>query len=114
MDTHVTLKDIARIAGVSPATVSLALAGDPRVNVKTKQAVEDVARRLKYVPNEIGRSLRAKKSDTVALIFPNTPHNAFTHPYFVQSARGHYRGTGGERDASDRLGFSEGRDRFLR
>ncbi|WP_019533365.1 LacI family DNA-binding transcriptional regulator [Paenibacillus ginsengihumi] len=85
---HITLKDIARIAGVSTATASLALSGDPRVNVKTRQTVEEVARRLQYVPNEIGRSLRAKKTETIALIFPNTPHNAFTHPYFVQLLEG--------------------------
>lgn len=85
---NVTLKDIARIAGVSPATASLALAGDSRVNIKTKRAIEEVAQRLKYVPNEIGRSLRAKKSETIALIFPNTPHNAFSHPYFVQLLEG--------------------------
>lgn len=85
---NITLKDIARVAGVSTATASLALAGDSRVNIKTKQLVEDVAQRLKYVPNEIGRSLRAKKAETIALIFPNTPHNAFTHPYFVSLLEG--------------------------
>jgi len=85
---YVTLKDIAKIAGVSTATASLALSGDPRVNVKTRKTVEEVARRLKYVPNEIGRSLRVKKAETVALIFPNTPHNAFSHPYFVQLLEG--------------------------
>lgn len=85
---YVTLKDIARIAGVSTATASLALSGDPRVNVKTRKTVEEVARRLKYVPNEIGRSLRVKKAETIALIFPNTPHNAFSHPYFVQLLEG--------------------------
>ncbi|MBB6637635.1 LacI family DNA-binding transcriptional regulator [Cohnella thailandensis] len=85
---HVTLKDIARIAGVSTATASLALSGDSRVNVKTRRAVEEVAKRLKYVPNEIGRSLRAKKAETIALIFPNTTHFAFSHPYFVQLLEG--------------------------
>lgn len=85
---HITLKDIARVAGVSTATASLALSGDPRVNIKTKKSVEEVARRLKYVPNEIGRSLRARKAETIALIFPNTPHNAFSHPYFVQLLEG--------------------------
>ncbi|MBU5444749.1 LacI family DNA-binding transcriptional regulator [Paenibacillus sp. MSJ-34] len=83
-----TLKDLAKIVGVSPATASLALAGDPRVNVKTRQMVEEAARRLNYVPNEIGRSLRAKKAETIALIFPNTPHNAFSHPYFVELLEG--------------------------
>ncbi|THF72877.1 LacI family DNA-binding transcriptional regulator [Cohnella fermenti] len=85
---HVTLKDIARVAGVSTATASLALAGDPRVNVKTKRLVEEVAKRLNYVPNEIGRSLRAKKAETIAFIFPNSPHFAFTHPYFSQLLEG--------------------------
>jgi DNA-binding LacI/PurR family transcriptional regulator len=85
---YVTLKDIARIAGVSTATASLALSGDPRVNVNTRRTVEEIARRLKYVPNEIGRSLRVKKAETIALIFPNTPHNAFSHPYFVQLLEG--------------------------
>lgn len=85
---NVTLKDIARVAGVSTATASLALSGDPRVNVKTRRAVEEVAKRLNYVPNEIGRSLRAKKAETIAFIFPNTPHFAFSHPYFSQLLEG--------------------------
>lgn len=85
---NITLKDIARLAGVSTATVSLALAGDPRVNLKTRKRVEDIAASLNYVPNEIGRSLRAKRAETVALIFPNTPHNAFGHPYFVELLEG--------------------------
>lgn len=85
---NVTLKDIAKVAGVSPATASLALTGDPRVNAKTQQTVKEVAKRLHYVPNEIGRSLRAKKAETIALIFPTTPGNAFTHPYFVHLLQG--------------------------
>lgn len=85
---YVTLKDIAKIVGVSTATVSLALSGDPRVNIKTRRKVEEAARRLNYVPNEIGRSLRVKKTETIALVFPHTPHDAFTHPYFVQLLEG--------------------------
>ncbi|QMV42641.1 LacI family DNA-binding transcriptional regulator [Cohnella cholangitidis] len=85
---HVTLKDIAKIAGVSSATASLALADDPRVNIKTKRHVLEIAARLHYTPNEIGRSLRAKKADTVALVFPNTPHTAFTHPFFSELLEG--------------------------
>jgi len=85
---YVTIKDIAKISGVSVATVSLALAGDKRVNKHTREKVESVARDLNYVPNEIGRSLQAKKVDTIALIFPNTPHNAFSHPYFVDLLAG--------------------------
>lgn len=85
---YVTIKDIAKISGVSTATVSLALAGDKRVKEETKLKIESVARDLNYVPNEIGRSLQSKKVDTIALIFPNTPHNAFSHPYFIQLLEG--------------------------
>jgi DNA-binding LacI/PurR family transcriptional regulator len=85
---YITLKDIAKIAGVSISTASLALSGDSRVRENTRRKIEEVAKRFKYVPNEIGRSLRAKKAETIALIFPNTPHNAFTHPYFVQLLEG--------------------------
>lgn len=49
MSTKVTLDDIAKTVGVSPATVSLALAGKGRVSEQTREAVANVARRLGYV-----------------------------------------------------------------
>jgi DNA-binding LacI/PurR family transcriptional regulator len=84
----VTIKDVANLANVSTATVSLALSGDPRVNVKTKKLVEEAAMKLNYIPNEIGRSLRAKKTETISFIIPNTSHHVFTHPYFAQLLEG--------------------------
>ncbi|HEY0829349.1 MAG TPA: LacI family DNA-binding transcriptional regulator [Bacilli bacterium] len=78
----ITMKDVARMAGVSSATVSLALSGDLRVNEKTRRNVEKVAEKLNYIPNEIGRSLRSRKTETIALIIPNTSHHVFSHPYF--------------------------------
>ncbi|KIL38431.1 hypothetical protein SD70_26310 [Gordoniibacillus kamchatkensis] len=85
---NVTIKDVAKIAGVSPATVSLALSGDARVNEKTRRLVEEAAQRLNYIPNEIGRSLRAKSTETIAFIIPNTSHHVFSHPYFSQLLEG--------------------------
>ncbi len=85
---NVTIKDVANLAGFSTATVSLALSGDPRVNVKTKKLVEDAAVKLNYIPNEIGRSLRARKTETIAFIIPNTSHHVFKHPYFSQLLEG--------------------------
>jgi DNA-binding LacI/PurR family transcriptional regulator len=84
----VTIKDVANLANVSTATVSLALSGDSRVNVKTKKLVEEAAMKLNYIPNEIGRSLRAKKTETISFIIPNTSHHVFTHPYFAQLLEG--------------------------
>jgi DNA-binding LacI/PurR family transcriptional regulator len=84
----VTIKDVASLAKVSTATVSLALSGDTRVNVKTRKLVEEAAMKLNYIPNEIGRSLRSKKTETIAFIIPNTSHHVFTHPYFSQLLEG--------------------------
>ncbi|MDR6550960.1 LacI family DNA-binding transcriptional regulator [Paenibacillus qinlingensis] len=84
----VTIKDVANLANVSTATVSLALSGDSRVNIKTKKLVEEAANKLNYIPNEIGRSLRAKKTETISFIIPNTSHHVFTHPYFAQLLEG--------------------------
>lgn len=85
---HVTMKDVAKLAGVSPATVSLALADDPRVNVKTRRRVKEAAEKLRYIPNEIGRSLRVQKTETVALVIPNTSKHVFSHPYFAKLLEG--------------------------
>jgi DNA-binding LacI/PurR family transcriptional regulator len=85
---NITIRDVAKIANVSIATVSLALSGDPRVNVKTKKLVEEVALKLKYIPNEIGRSLSKKRTETIAFIIPNTSHHVFSHPYFSQLLEG--------------------------
>lgn len=85
---NVTIKDVAKMAGVSPATVSLVLSGDPRVKDSTRRRVEETAKKLNYIPNEIGRSLRAKRTETIALIIPNTSHHVFSHPYFSQLLEG--------------------------
>lgn len=49
--------DVARVAGVSPATASLALNNHPRVSAKTTLHVQRVAKRLGYVPNHAARQL---------------------------------------------------------
>jgi LacI family transcriptional regulator len=61
------LKDVATLAGVSISTVSLALNGR-KVNAVTRARVIDCAKRLKYVPSRIGRSLNTGRSETVCLL----------------------------------------------
>ena len=62
-----TLKDVAEYAGVSTATVSLALNNGP-VAAKTRLRVQEAARALKYVPNAIGRSLTTGRTHTLLLV----------------------------------------------
>lgn len=62
-----TIKDVAREAGVSIATVSNALNNSEVVQPKTRDHVLDVARRLNYIPNVNGKRLRAQQSRTIGL-----------------------------------------------
>lgn len=64
----VTLKDVAQEAGVSVATVSLALNGDRRVNVDTRNRVRAIAKQLGYVLNVRGRALRSQRTKVIGLV----------------------------------------------
>jgi LacI family transcriptional regulator len=65
---RVTVKDVARIAGVSYATVSKALNGSHEVSQATRERVTAVASGLGYRPNAIARSLKARQSHTLGVI----------------------------------------------
>lgn len=66
--------DVARLAGVSVATVSRVLSGaDPRrFSEETAERVRDAARQMNYFPSELGRSLRTATSRSAALLVPDT------------------------------------------
>lgn len=83
-----TIKDVARMAGVSPATVSMALADSPRVAERTRLAVRHAADQLDYVPNSMGRGLRAQRLDAIALVIPLQSEEVFSHPYFMEILQG--------------------------
>lgn len=68
---EITLKDVARLAGCSVNTVSLALKDSPRISAKTKERVLQVAGELEYVPNNLARSLVLGKTRTIGLILRN-------------------------------------------
>jgi len=63
-----TIKDIARVAGVSITTVSRALNGYKDVNEKTRQKIIEVAKQLNYSPNTLARGLVMNKSKTIGLL----------------------------------------------
>ena len=72
-----TLQDVAREAGVSPATVSRALGGQRYVDEATRTRVVAAARSLGYQPNALARALRAKQTMTVGLIVPDIRNDFF-------------------------------------
>ena len=73
-----TVKDIAKLAGVSTATVSRALADPQKVTDATKLKVQAAAQQLGYAPNAIARSLRTQESRTIVVILPDIGNHFFT------------------------------------
>jgi LacI family transcriptional regulator len=80
-----TLRDVAKAAGVHPATASRALnpATRPLVNRETASRVVRVAESLGYRPNPIARSLKTSRSATVGVVIPD-----LTNPLFPPIVRG--------------------------
>ncbi len=76
--TQVTIKDIARILGVSASTVSRALKNHPDISEATKLAVNELAEKLKYEPNAIALSLKHSRSNTIGVIIPEIVHYFFS------------------------------------
>ena len=66
-----TIKDVARVAGVSVATVSRALNGAGNVLPDTRQRIVEVARELRYSPSGAARSLITRRTDTVGALLPD-------------------------------------------
>lgn len=67
----IKLKDIAKMAGVSEATASLALNDNKIVKEETRLKVKKIARELGYSPNALARGLAKRKSGTIGLIVPD-------------------------------------------
>ncbi len=77
------LLDVARHAGVSPMTVSRVVNGSgpvsPALRARVEQAIVDTG----YMPNTLARNLRARRTDTIALLLPD-----MTNPFFTTLAQG--------------------------
>ena len=68
----VTIKEVARKAGVSVATVSRVLNGKGPVRVTTESRIRGIADQLRYVPHGAARSLITRRTNTVGVLLPET------------------------------------------
>jgi DNA-binding LacI/PurR family transcriptional regulator len=65
-----TITDLARLAGVSPGTVSRALAGKSLVNTKTREKIEAIAREHGFRPNQMASGLRRQRTGVIGVVIP--------------------------------------------
>ena len=67
----VTLKDVAKVAGVSYATVSRALSGSPEISEETRRRILKLCKEMGYTPNSVARSMVKRCTNVLGLIVPS-------------------------------------------
>jgi LacI family transcriptional regulator/LacI family repressor for deo operon, udp, cdd, tsx, nupC, and nupG len=81
--TRVSIKDIARAAGVSYSTVSRALHDSPLIRPEVRQRIQDLARRMGYTPNALAQGLQARLTHSIGLVITTV-----ADPFFVDVVQG--------------------------
>ncbi len=77
----ITIPDVAKAAGVSKSTVSLALQNSPKIKTETKKKVMKAAKALGYIYNQGAANLRRRSSSMIGMII-----NDLTNPFFAELA----------------------------
>jgi LacI family transcriptional regulator len=79
----VTIRDVAKRAGVAPITVSRVINDSGKVSSQTRERVTKAVDELGYVPNRLARSLRLQRTNTLALVVTD-----ITNPFWTTVVRG--------------------------
>lgn len=77
-----TIYDIARLAGVSTATVSKVMNGTGKISEKTRKKILEISKQLNYEPSVVASALTGKKTYTLGLMVPD-----LGNPFFAELAR---------------------------
>lgn len=80
---RVTIKDVAKKVGVTPATVSMVINNNPKISQKTREKVLEAIKELNYHPNYIGRSLVKGKTNNIGVVA-----SFFASLFALESVRG--------------------------
>ena len=83
-----TIKDVARVAGVSPSTVSRVISGSARISPQTCQRIRQIMEEMNYQPNLAARSLVSQSANSVGVFMKANPGESLKHPFFAEALRG--------------------------
>ena len=78
-----TIKDVAKLAGLSVATVSRGINSSGYVSRESQKKIDAAVKELNFTPNEVARSLYQKKSKLIGLLLPD-----ISNPFFPLIAKG--------------------------
>lgn len=84
----VTIKDVAKKAGVATSTVSRTIQDSSSISEKTKQNVRRVMKEIGYRPNLTARGLVNQTTQTIGVILPVSEGEAFQNTFFLSMIRG--------------------------
>lgn len=87
-----TIRDVARLAGVSKSTVSRVFNGSPGVSEATAARVLAAAKALRYHPNQVAQSLVKRRTRTLGLITPDQRNPFYAHASWVAEREARRRG----------------------
>ena len=79
-----TIKDIAKICGVGPSTVSRAINNDPTINSETRKKVLAVVKKYHFVPNSAARNLKLTENNAIGLLSKGVNNPFFHSIYFLR------------------------------
>ncbi len=85
---RITIKDVAKLANVSPSTVSRVLTDNPKISLATKERVWKAMKELDYHPNVTARKLATNATRTIGLVLPNDVKLLAENPFFIQVLTG--------------------------
>ncbi|WP_082234674.1 LacI family DNA-binding transcriptional regulator [Halobacillus massiliensis] len=84
----VTIKDVAKAAGVAPSTVSRVIADSPRISPETKRKVKKLMKQMGYHPNVNARNLASRSTQTLGIVMPFSADKSLQNPFFPEVLRG--------------------------
>lgn len=85
---NITIRDVAKIAGVSPSTVSRTCNDSPAISKETKEKVRKVMKELGYEPNFQASNLASKNSKTIGIILPVSENSIYQNSFFLEIIHG--------------------------
>lgn len=90
----VTIKDVAKAAGVSPSTVSRALHDNPRISEEMRKQIKKIAQEMDFHPNQMARSLVSRRSHIIGVVFSGEGGDNLNHSFYpsVLQGLGHVAG----------------------
>ncbi|MER0122122.1 LacI family DNA-binding transcriptional regulator [Streptococcus sp. ZJ93] len=83
-----TIKDVAKLAGVSPSTVTRVIQNSSAISQKTKDSVRKAMAELNYHPNLNARSLVSSYTQVIGLVLPDDSDIFYQNPFFPTALRG--------------------------